>query len=180
MHSGSARPTSGTSRLGPTVGCILPPVSSSWGRGGYGILSPVALSAHAQRGPGTPTCLSSWTSSLSAYTVSTRLLKHETAHVPQLLWPELPLSSPGLPSTTGRLHTRLREKGAAYFSSITVCPLLLISSTMIFSSSGSRTWGADSLREPKSQHRSHRGERWPWAATAQRDTVRRCKLGRRH
>lgn len=167
MHSGSAQPTSGTSCLGPTVGCVLPPVSSSWGRGGCGIISPVALSAHAQRGPGTPTCLSSWTSSLSAYTVSTRLLKHETAHVPQLLWPKLSLSSRVSPVPQGACVQRLREKDAAYFSSITVCPLLLISSTMIFSSSGSRTWGADSLREPKSQHRSHRGERWPWAATAQ-------------
>ena len=36
----------------------------------------------------------------------------------------------------------------SYFSSITVWPLLLVSSTIIFSSSGSRTWGADSLREP--------------------------------
>lgn len=33
-----------------------------------------------------------------------------------------------------------------YFSSITVCPLLFISSTMIFSSSGSRTWGTHSFR----------------------------------
>lgn len=46
---------------------------------------------------------------------------------------------------TGLIHHSLN---VSYFSSITVWPLLLVSSTIIFSSSGSRTWGADSLREP--------------------------------
>lgn len=35
-----------------------------------------------------------------------------------------------------------------YFSSMTVWPLLRVSSMMIFSSSGRRTWGMESLREP--------------------------------
>lgn len=44
-----------------------------------------------------------------------------------------------------------RDRGIcslAYFSSVTVWPLLLVSSMMIFSSSGRRTWGMESLREP--------------------------------
>lgn len=40
----------------------------------------------------------------------------------------------------------------SYFSSITVCPLLFISSTMIFSSSGRSTWGTHSFRTASHTH----------------------------
>lgn len=49
-------------------------------------------------------------------------------------------------STIDENLTKQQVQQDTYFSSITVCPLLFISSTMIFSSSGSRTWGTHSFR----------------------------------
>lgn len=54
------------------------------------------------------------------------------------------------------------RKGLAsstHFSSMMVWPLLLVSSTMSFSSSGSKTWGTESLRAPtdKGSQRQRRG-----------------------
>ena len=50
----------------------------------------------------------------------------------------------------------LEEGLQPYFSSMTVWPLLFISSTMIFSSSGSRTWGMHSFRTAAQGHRDKR------------------------
>lgn len=55
---------------------------------------------------------------------------------------------------------RNRFTCSTHFSSMMVWPLLLVSSMMSFSSSGSKTWGTESLREPtdKIGRRQERGE----------------------
>lgn len=52
------------------------------------------------------------------------------------------------------------RKGLAsstHFSSMMVWPLLLVSSTMSFSSSGSKTWGMESLRAPTGKGSERQG-----------------------
>lgn len=56
-------------------------------------------------------------------------------------------------------NTRKGLASSTHFSSMMVWPLLLVSSTMSFSSSGSKTWGTESLRAPtdKGSQRQRRG-----------------------
>lgn len=52
-----------------------------------------------------------------------------------------------LPKSDSGIYLQV-ESSHTHFSSVTVWPLLRVSSMMIFSSSGRRTWGMESLREP--------------------------------
>ena len=69
-------------------------------------------------------------------------------------WPK-----PRCPARTFFPAPRKIRKGLAHsthFSSMMVWPLLLVSSMMSFSSSGSKTWGTESLRAPTDKG----GKRW--------------------
>lgn len=70
-------------------------------------------------------------------------------------WPQ-----PRCPARTFFPAPRKIRKGLArstHFSSMMVWPLLLVSSMMSFSSSGSKTWGMESLRAPTDKGGKRRG-----------------------
>lgn len=106
----------------------------------------------------TLTCFSSCTSSFSPYTVSTRVLRQTDMLVNQPnhstpLWinpirEHVNFWTCEVKSSPNLTHWEFREEWSAYFSSMTVWPLLLVSSTMIFSSSGKSMCRPDFSLDP--------------------------------